>query len=301
MSILVLLAPSLTLARKIAPPTLTVEAEYGAEVVEGTLYTAAHHQPTGSPFAGRHVVDGGRPSPCNDRDITHLGNGDVILISHIDLDTVGGVLRAFPEYADLFTEANQTFWDMAEFVDVNGAHRAHLFEGLTDEVARQMYAWYAYSKGMPRTSRDEVADVSNTIRDAGDALRRIFAGDAALLAAGNEFRQAETNLNARTYDRRAEKGVILRVARNERDFCNHLYAAPDGVVGRAIVVYNTVTGAITISLAEPDERANCREIVQALWGGEAGGHKGIAGSPRGQRMATNEFDRAVAALIAALT
>jgi len=48
-----------------AAPHLTVEAEYGATVVEGTLYTAAHHQPAGSPFAGDHVVAGGRQAAGN--------------------------------------------------------------------------------------------------------------------------------------------------------------------------------------------------------------------------------------------
>lgn len=56
----VLHAPSAALAATLTP-TLTVEAEYGSVVMQGTRYTAAHHQPAGSRFAGRHLVEGGAP------------------------------------------------------------------------------------------------------------------------------------------------------------------------------------------------------------------------------------------------
>ena len=52
----VLHAPSATLAATLNP-TLTVEAEYGSVVAEGSRYTAAHHQ------ADPVAKPGGAPSP----------------------------------------------------------------------------------------------------------------------------------------------------------------------------------------------------------------------------------------------
>ena len=92
----VLHAPTADLARSIVLPVLTVEAEYGSYVCEGRFYTAAHHQGEG-PYAGRHLPghEGtGRPAPCNDDGITMIGEEDVVVVSHIDLDTLGGCLRA---------------------------------------------------------------------------------------------------------------------------------------------------------------------------------------------------------------
>ena len=74
---IILLVPSAAHARQLTAQ-LTVEAEYGAHVWEGTIYTAAHHQKDG-PYAGRHLLAHaatGRPSPCNDPAIPVVEAGD---------------------------------------------------------------------------------------------------------------------------------------------------------------------------------------------------------------------------------
>jgi hypothetical protein len=286
-------APSLDLALTVPAPILvTVEAEYGSIVFEGTMYTAAHHQPHG-PYAGNHVVDGGRPAPCNDGNIPELDSTDVsgcILVSHIDLDTLGGVMRAegrrgmFKDFAG--------FWALAGFVDVHGVHKLGR-SGASEQDLRRLNAWWAFSKGLPRLPRDAVSDVTEVIHAAGNALASILTGDEELLAAGDTFRAKERDLNERTFVSIDAAGVILRTADRVNDFCNHLYTTPEGHAAKAVVAYNTATGAITVSLAEPVEGVSCRELVQALWGPEAGGHDGIAGSPRGQTMTELEFTQMV--------
>ena len=59
------------------------------------------------------------------------------------------------------------------------------------------------------------------------------------------------------------------------------------------MAFNQRTGAITVSLADPIEGVSCREIVQDLWGPDAGGHDGIAGSPRGVRMGFGDVSAAL--------
>ena len=80
---IVILSPTAQLASDTLeydpPPSLTVEAEYGAFVLEGTKYTAAHHQPIGSPYVGRHISPFGRPAPCNDDSIPKLDENEVAL------------------------------------------------------------------------------------------------------------------------------------------------------------------------------------------------------------------------------
>ena len=139
MSIVVLHStnPALLAAEK---PHLTVEAEYGATVVEGSVYTAAHHQPAGSKYAGDHVVAGGRPSPCVDKGIP-LFFQEIpwfVGISHVDLDTIGGVLRALPAAADIFAPSARQLLEPRSLPrrerraqdghgrGVQGRHRAHL-------------------------------------------------------------------------------------------------------------------------------------------------------------------------------
>lgn len=301
---IVLLAPTVELARHVLNSEdvlLTVEAEYGSFVAEGRFYTAAHHQPAGSPFAGTHV-GGVMPSPCNDTNIPALPDGGVALISHVDLDTFGGCLRAMPAFADLFAGANQAFWDLAEHADVCGMHRVGE-AGASAHVLRQFYAFVAWSKspaGEVRFPRDQVTDVTDRVHLAGEILRRIFNEDAALLADGDTFHASEEALNRRTFVRR-ESGVLVRVAGGARDFCNHLYTDPEGAAAQAVASYNQATGAVTVSLAETIPGVSCRAIVQELWGPTAGGHEWVAGSPRGVDVGEEGLQAAVAALCKALS
>ena len=295
------------LAKALSPiVALTVEAEYGSVVVEGRVYTAAHHQPSG-PYAGDHVVEGGRPSPCNDRDIPTLETGleqdSIILISHFDLDTVGGVLRAHLYAEPIFKPEFDAFWALASFVDVNGVHKQNLSGASILDHAR-LDAWWAWAdKHVPRLPREGVTDVSALMEDAYKALADILvAGNPAMLEAGRRRREAGDALNVASLVEARSSGVLVRCAPTERDFVNHLYEAFTGkgmVVGRAIVSYNPA-GSITVSLADPVPGVSCRVLVQRLWGALAGGHDGIAGSPRGQVMMQADVESAVQALEDAL-
>jgi hypothetical protein len=147
-------------------------------------------------------------------------------------------------------------------------------------------------------SRDgSVTDVADQVQGAEFALRQILAEEGGLLEAGDEFRLAEDALNKRSFVQ-MEDGVIVRVA---DAFTNHLYATPEGELAKAVVAFNTVTGGITMSLADPIPGVSAREIVQGLWGAEAGGQAGIAGSPRGQRMTLANLYAAFAAVQLAIS
>ena len=286
-------------------PALTVEAEYGAVVIEGAVYTAAHHQPSG-PYAGDHLVPGGRPAPCNDTAIPPVAwdveGGPVALVSHLDLDTVGGLLRAvtpgWPE-AVLFNAQFNGFWALAAFVDCNGPHKRGL-AGASEEDLLRLDAWWAFTKTLPRIPREGIVDVTPQVMACYAALMGILAGDAHLLDAGRAFRADEDGLNAASLVEARPSGVLVRRAPTQSDFVNHIYATPGGV-GRAIVAHNPHHGSITVSLSDNLPGVSCREIVQSLWGPLAGGHAGIAGSPRGQVMTDDDFAAAVAAMESALT
>lgn len=273
---------------------LTVEAEYGSLVAMGGRYTAAHHQPNGSPYAGDHVVAGGRPAPCNDPNIPQLGQDGVVVLSHIDLDSVGGALRAFEEFQDLFSDAHASFWRSAGVVDVKGPHvLRHV--GLAERDCARLQAWWAWSrKEIPRAPTDTVTEITEAILRAGEVLRLLLRGDREILNRGAEFEAAQTALNRETFVREND-GVIARMVQDDA-FVNHLYSTPAGKLGCAVVTYNH-RGVVTISRTESFPELDCRGVVQSLWGTEAGGHAGIAGSPRGRRMTWEDAERACAEVI----
>jgi len=246
--------------------TVTVEAEYGDTTVMGTVETLAHH--------GKNA---GNPCPCSYENL-FAGNGvEAVGLSHLDLDSLGGCAAVLGTKPDA-----SAFWTLAEFVDLRGPHKLAV-SGATPEDTTRLYAWWAWSKdnrfNVPRDG--SIADATNYVATAIDALTRIVAGDMEMLAAGERFLKEEWQLNVDSFVEESG-GVILRIARG-REFVNALYSALDGQVAKAVIAFRTDGAGCTVSFADPILGVSAVELVRKIWGEQAGGHAGIAGNPRGAR------------------
>jgi hypothetical protein len=304
----VILAPSANLALAALLENvvvLTVEAEYGSFVAEGTKYTAAHHQASGK-YQGRHT-GGSAPAPCNDPNIPVVGVGETILLSHIDLDSVGGAIRGLG-VEDLFSVDSQGFWDAAEFVDTNGAHRL-----AKDHQERpKLGAWWAWlTENRPKPNHKSVSDITDFVAQCEGVLRTLLHGGEDLenlLKKGKAFLDNEETLNRESLISTVSTvSTSLVIALRVSDkFVNHLYALDEGAAD-AVLALNTTTGSITLSFEDGGKRFNAREIVQSIWTERdmdgnflAGGHPGIAGSPRGEFLTHKDLGVALGALVGRL-
>lgn len=264
-------------------PEVTIEAEYGARCVEGTKLTLAHHGPRSE-----------NPAPCVTKVPKGLGRElaktkATIGISHLDLDTLGGILRLAEQ--DGPQVGGDEFWRVAAFVDVKGPHR--LLEANTDEeTTRQLHAFWAWSEKNRCRPSPEVDDVTANVKKAATVLMEIFGLSSEdlqtyWLDAGDRLRDAEEKLNKSSFCESTLSGTaILRISDR---FVNHLYTAPNGETADVVLAYNTVTGAITVSRENEQVDFHAAEFLQELFGPEAGGHPGIAGSPRGKRMLLSDL------------
>jgi hypothetical protein len=232
------------------------------------VLTLAHHGPRSH-----------NPAPCL------AANGcaeavEVVGLSHVDLDTLGGCLAVLGRKPE-----TPGFWDLAAFVDVNGPHKLGEADASEEDILR-LYAYWAWSQAHrvfpPRDG--SVADATDQVMEAAEAVEAILADYEPLLADGSDFRLAEEELNKSSFVEEVD-GVVVRVA---GAFTNHLYTTPDGKIGRAVVSLRTDFHACTVSFAEAIEGVTCRDIVQSVWTDKdedgkflAGGHATIAGGPRG--------------------
>jgi hypothetical protein len=166
---------------------------------------------------------------------------------------------------------------------------------------RRLRGFVAGRRAVPAVDTATVAARLAAIDAAGAVLGRILVDlDSDLLLAGDAFRADEAALNARTFVRR-DGDVIVRRAEVGGDFCNHLYTDPTGASARAVVCLNTAFKSVTVSLADPDkETVSCRDLVQGLWGPEAGGHRGIGGGPREVAFDETHLEAALYAMVAGL-
>jgi len=269
----VLLAPTLDLAKNINAD-ITVEAEYGDYCVEGSLYTAAHH---GSRSAN--------PAPCSDKNIPVMPEATV-LVSHIDLDTLGGIARILGHSTVYY----EFFWELAAYVDINGPHRMMQSSDANPKNVARMYAWWAWSQANrgPRRDNSMIHDVTDEIIASLEALAKILAGDEEMIKAGRELAAAEAKLDTDSLCVEDNIGEIGFTMRHSDQFVNHLYGS-----GLIVVAYNTRHKSITLSFAEDIEGLNAAEIMKAVFGPAAGGHRNIAGTPRGVEFDSADMEKVI--------
>ena len=275
----VLLAPSLADTQALDPDA-TVEAEYGTAVVLGRHATLAHHAPGWTHNPAPCVAEVGNPLP----------DGATIVVSHVDLDTIGGVLALMGEKPQ-----SPAFWEAAAFVDTHGPHRVR---EVGPRQQRELRAWWAWNAGQPRKPRvvTEVTEVTSDVLNAGEVLFEILAGDEDLLSAGDAW---AASVEVATETCVVAEDSRVRVFVTERVFCSASYYSPkQRTVVPATATWNTTTGAVTIACE--GGQFDARQIAQSLWGPEAGGHVGIAGSPRGKKMTREDLDAAAEAVRSAL-
>lgn len=293
-------------------PAFTVEAEYGSSVVCGSRGTLAHHEAaiaagldSGCPCLlspadelwGQAISETdfcGSPSPSPNAP----ASTPVIGVSHWDWDTAGGVfalLGVKPTHG-LWREV----WQSIAYSDVHGPHRAEEF-GSYAEVHPIVEAMRAYASthriAAPRGAtvvditegvesyRTLLAALDQEIESAvasdleRERLGTYLESGLPLLEAGLRFRIDQQNLEAGSYVASFAGGRILLRASDR--FVNHLYHH-EGRVAPCVIGFNTALGRVTLSFEHPDAlgKLSASELMRAHFGEGAGGHRGIAGSPR---------------------
>lgn len=241
----------------------TVEAEFGEQVVKGTLKTLVHHGPRA-----------GNPAPCLESN--RFLDMQVIGVSHVDLDTIGGIMAITNQKPD--DPESKKFWEAAAFVDVNGPHKIRELDP-DSNIHDKLCAYWAFSQAQENRvfpPRDgSVADITDQVKAHVEAVHKIAANDPELIQKGQEWFESQQNLNAKSYVEHSDYVIF----RESDQFANHLYETPDGDLCKAVVGFNPEKGRATLSLADPIEGVSCREIMQEVFGPGAGGRDNIAGSP----------------------
>lgn len=293
-------------------PAFTVEAEYGSTVVQGKLGTLAHHEAAraagldsacpcllapGSALwgAAAGMIDG----PFGPSQVPGEA-WPVIGVSHWDWDTAGGVfgLLGVKPVHGVWGKV----WQAVAHVDEQGPHRAETFAAYP-EVRRQVEAMRAHASANRVTVPRGVAVVDAT-EEAERDLRFLLAldqelecagalgllpgdgpvhleADLPLLAAGVRFAAEQEDLAWDSFVASYGGGRLLLRASDR--FVNQLYRH-EGRVAMVIVGFNTATGAVTLSFERPEATAglSAAALMRQQFGDRAGGHRGIAGSPRGE-------------------
>lgn len=284
---------SLALALSIYENTATVEAEYGDIVVERSVLTLAHHGPRSD-----------NECPClfhncySDQlmgvlpvSIGQKWTGfDAIGVSHFDLDTLGGVLAVIGR-----KETVSDFWEIAAYVDIYGPHRIGDYP---KDMLNRFDAFWAWSeKNRLFAPRDgSIMDCTEFFFEAERILNLIFNGDHELIEAGNEwaYNLMELNINSIKETLKTPEGINIVIRITDGPFVNAMYQIADSdLIADCVIGFNKKFGSFTLSFERPGIGNAC-EIMQAAFGPAAGGHAGIAGSPRGKALTYQAVENIIA-------
>lgn len=282
---IVILAPKAQLAVDTLslepPPVLTIEAEYGAFVCEGSRYTSAHHQAVGSPYMSRTLDHAfGKPAPCNDLNIPVLDENDVVLISHIDLDTIGGLMRATGKYSKCFADKYTEFWGLVEKLDVVPDSRS-LVGNKTLELIENLEAFISKTLEEMPFPLDKNSDVTYLCQLVSEQVKEVLLQGA--------------DRNERTFVTLTPFSLILR--KTDGEPCNDLFTDLEGVPALAVISYDTSKKKVYLSLndistSEIDKGLSCIKVSQELWGELAQGSDIYACSPPNKEMSEKDFKSA---------
>lgn len=272
----IILCPNAEQAKE-QDPDITIEAEYGRDCVEGKELTLAHHGDRSD-----------NPAPCN-TDVPKFDGGKIV-VSHLDLDTIGGIMAVTGDKPN-----DSEFWKGAEHIDVNGTHHMH---ELSQDVQDKLNAFYAWNSTQPRERYMEPTDVKEIVKENYNVLEKVLDRNnpehEQLIEKGREW---EKDVTKATEERCVFENEFVRAFKTDGVFCSSSYYSPQQEeIIPCTVSYNEKFHSITVAFAdggrENGGEFSAKEIVQSLWGKEAGGRDGIAGSPRGQEMTEKDFNDA---------
>lgn len=253
-------------------PTATVEAEYGEKIIKGEQVTLAHHIKEYE----------NNPAPCNTPNVPVLADDSTIVVSHLDLDTLGGVAALMGRKKE-----DYEFWRAAEFIDLNGPH--NLFQ-VEEEAKRKYIAYQAYQANHRTPRFTEVTDVTDIVLEHLGIIDKVLEGDKELIQEGAKWNEETKkkieeclvfeNDNVRVFN--SPDGVFCSAA---------YYSEKQGKVIPSTVTRNGKFKSVTVAMADGGKKVSAKELVQELWGNEAGGHPGIAGSPRGKEITEKDMQQ----------
>lgn len=250
----VFLVPNVEIARE-EKYTATVEAVYGEVVIEGSEVTLEHHAE-----GWKH-----NPAPCNTK-VSVLPEDSTILLSHFDADSLGGVLSLMGKKPEI-----EGLWEAVEYIDIHGEHRLHELSQREQELYNSLRAMLPFIR-----SFNEKEDITQQILELIPRINKVDS-----LEAIQKGRERQEKIEAIAQEALQFENRNIRAFISDSFGLNAQYYSPNiKAVAHATIFYSTKNQSITIAFEDGGKRFQANAIVKELWGPEAGGHAGIAGTPR---------------------
>lgn len=271
----ILLAPTYNSAKQLAEKCrilASVEAEYGSHVIQGEFYTLAHHAPLYRKNRAPcfHIIEPLDPSLEG-----------IILISHIDLDTLLGIYYLIRNKEDPVPELK--IREAAEKIDVGGYH-------LITELDENIQPLFRAILGILGTNPpfNNVLDVTETVLKNIDLVLSILIDkEPTIIQVGLKLEEEQRKEKESCFIYGTDLYLIYR---SKNLPCTDQFIHPQ-TGKKAQFVINYRSGPRAFFLASYHSDTDCDVILQSVWGRGCGGHARAAGTPRGKIISEEELPK----------
>ena len=252
------------------PPVLTVKAQYGSYTCEGTKYTSS--------------LTEDKPCPCLDESIPTLGDNEVVLVKTLDLDTLGGLLRASGNFPQ-----DDPFWQEVSKVragsEPNDPDLREKYQGILQ--------WLEENNPLNEDEVDFI-DVTEFCHMAFSFIREAVLDGFLAKRMGKARIYLRDKLDQSTFHKEYSSGLLCR--KTEGPFVNDLFRE-----SRVVCSYNSRDRTITVSSREKIKGFSCRDVCASFWGGDVWGDDLLSGSPNYRALGEGEYLKVVMRIVELLS
>lgn len=211
-------------------------------------------------------------------------NENEIIINYFDISVLGKI-------ASLLGKKNKDaiFWNVAESIEQKELYNLYKIE---DKLKEKYFAYLAYQEAHRINNITQKHEITDIILKYIEIIDKILDGDEKLIKQGQKW---EKEIQDKISTTLIYENENIRVFNTSEVFFNSLayYSEKQEKVIPCTIIRDETNKAISISMADDGEEFPAKKLVQELWGNEAGGYKGIATSPRGQKMTVKDLQKTV--------
>lgn len=257
------------------PPSLTINTRYGAYICEGVKHTSINDAPKNTKFFNS-------PTPCLDGKIPVLEEEEVVLVKNLNLDTLGGLMRAKG-----LSMIDMDFWKYVASDKKDPESKYWI-------IYNGIKTWVIDNDPLSEAEGFSYVEIGDFCEEAFSFIKEALLDGHLATRMGSAYIYLQEKLDEESFYKEYPCGLICRKTTGED--VSDLYRG-----NRVMCVYDVKRRNISVSSDRHIEGFSCREMAASFWGGDVFGDVLYSSSPKYRALGEGEYRKFIMLLVEALS